>query len=147
MFRDAKEELARLERELLAAEQADADATADALLEEYLDEEDADVLGLFRDDRPDARDPADTDFDDIDFEDMDFGDDREMVYQNYSNDYGRKPHYSAYNSDRTDEDLDVYSDNVYQGGKDNVRGLLITALVLLGGIFAVLLFWVFRYLM
>ena len=83
---------------------------------------------------------------------MDFGygipdDSRGMVYRNYSNNYGRgNPSRPAQNSDRTDEDLDVYSDRVYQEEKDNVRGLLITAMLLLGGIVAVLLFWVFRYI-
>lgn len=128
MFRDAKEELARLEAELLAADRADEEAANDALLEEFLNEED---------DYPDG--------------DMDFGygipdDSRGMVYRNYSNNYGRgNPSRPVHNSDRTDEDLDVYSDWVYQEEKDNVRGLLITAMMLLGGIVAVLLFWVFRY--
>lgn len=133
MFRDAKEELARLEAELLATERAEEN---DALLEAFLREEDGE------------EDPLEDYLeDDVDFEDMDFGDHPGMVYQNYSNNYGRNPQpRAAYNSDRTDEDLNVYSDEVYQGQKDNIRGLLITALVLLGGIFAVLLFWVFRYL-
>ena len=125
MFRDAKEELKRLEAELLEAEKQDKQ---DALLEAFLaeEEEEDDFLGDFWEEDP--LPPKNT------------------VYHNFSNNYGRDiPDVDIYNSDDCDEDLNDYSEDVRKGRSSN-RGLLITALMLLLGIAGVLVFWVLRYL-
>jgi len=69
------------------------------------------------------------------------------VYVNYANDYGRNLRnyasgYKAYNTDTTDTDLESFSEEVYESKKENLRGLWITALVLLIAIFGVLA-WAF----
>ena len=109
MFRDAKEELARLE---------------DALLEEEAQEEPE-----FLEEAP-GEDPD--------------------VYVNYANDYGRNLRnfasgYKAYNTDTTDTDLDSFSKEVYESKKENLKGLWITALVLIIAIFGVLVWGFLRF--
>lgn len=84
MFRDTKEELARLERELLAEE------------ENYAEEPEDDGFDAFLDD-PD-----------------DFGEEHPGIYQNYSNGYGRKQPHNVYNADQTDEDLEAFSDTIQE---------------------------------
>lgn len=111
MFRDTSEELARLEAELLKEEEPEAEA----LLEE--EEEDP---WLYEDTMPEEED---------------------VVFQNYSNDYGKNLRnyasgYRAYNTDETDEDLDYYSEEVHRGKRSGgclavVLGLL--ALILAAG--------------
>ena len=144
MFRDTKEELRRLEEELLAAErEASEMARADRLLEEFLAEED-----------------------DYDDSEEDFMQDYpaglvagQNGYRNYSNNYGQtpqnygQPQYGqpqtpppVYNTDWTDEDLEDYSDEVYEEPKDDLRGLVVLAMFLLAGILGVLAFWAVRYL-
>ena len=65
------------------------------------------------------------------------------MYQNYSNDYGRNLRnyatgYQAYNSDDCDEDLEAFSEEVYEEPEESSNtGLLILACVLatiLGGV-------------
>lgn len=92
MFRDASEELERLQAELLAEEEPEEEIPDQPPEEDYLYDE-------YEDTRP-AQGPA--------------------VYQNYSNDYGKNLRnyasgYRAYNTDTTDEDLDEYSEEVRQG--------------------------------
>ena len=144
MFRDTKEELRRLEEELLAAErEASEMARADRLLEEFLAEED-----------------------DYDDSEEDFMQDYpaglvagQNGYRNYSNNYGQPQNYGqnpnygrpqtpppVYNTDWTDEDLEDYSDEVYEQPKDDLRGLVVLAMFLLAGILGVLAFWAVRYL-
>ena len=111
MFRDAKEELARLEEALLEEE------AQEELEEEFLEEE-----------------PG---------EDPD-------VYVNYANDYGKSLRnyasgYKAYNTDTTDTDLESFSEEVYESKKEDLKGLWITALVLLIAIFGVLAWAFFRF--
>ena len=75
-------------------------------------------------------------------------DDREQptVYSNYSNRYGRDLRnyasgYRAYNTDRSDPELEAYSETVQQPDGERSRGVLplaLTALVLLTAIVAVL---------
>ena len=81
-------------------------------------------------------------------------------YRNYSNNYGQtpqnygqNPNYGrpqtpppVYNTDWTDEDLEDYSDEVYEEPKDDLRGLVVLAMFLLAGILGVLAFWAVRYL-
>ena len=150
MFRDTKEELRRLEEELLAAErEASEMARADRLLEEFLAEED-------------GYDDSEEDF----MQDYPAG----LVagsggYRNYSNHYGQDPNYGqpqnygqprnyrqpqtpppVYNTDWTDEDLEEYSQEVYEQPRDDLRGLVVLAMFLLAGILGVLAFWAVRYL-
>ncbi len=91
MFRDTSEELARLEEELLAEEEPE---------EELPPEEEADPW-MYEDTRA-SRNP--------------------QIYQNYSNDYGKNLRnyasgYRAYNTDRSDEDLEQYSEKVRKGSR------------------------------
>lgn len=118
MWRDAEEELQRLEAELLAEEEPveEEDLLEDALLDELLQDTRAENVG---------------------------------VYQNFSNDYGKKLRnyasgYKAYNSDKTDEDLECYSETVREPEK-GITGLVITAIALTLGILAVLAWWLLRY--
>lgn len=119
MFKDTKEELQRLEEQLLSQEpQAHTEDELDALLEQFLNE-------------PDEEPAAQT----------------RTVYQNYSNGYGdERKEFRAYNTDKTDRDLDAYSDDVYEPKKESLTGLLVTAALLLLGIAGVLMWWVVRFL-
>ena len=152
MFKDTDEALARLTEELLKAEEEDE---AEDYEEEYYEEEDL------------SEEEYDEDYDE-DYEDEDYEEDEEQappeyiyddtraaqgpaVYQNYSNDYGRNLRnyasgYQAYNSDDCDEDLDAFSEEVYEEPpeKDNT-GLLVTACVLATILGAVVLFVVLKY--
>lgn len=120
MFRDAKEELERLESELLAEE--DETPEEELLPEETLDE-------LLQDTRA-AQSGG--------------------VYSNFSNGYGRNLRnyasgYKAYNSDKCDEDLDTYSEAVRAPMRSGLTGWVVLALLLLAGIFAVLIWYLVRY--
>ena len=83
--------------------------------------------------------------DDLDEDDLDEDEpEEEVIYHNYSNNYGRN---RVYNADRTDTDLEEFSDQVYQPKKR--RELLVLtaiALALVGAIMGVLAWWVARYL-
>ena len=111
MFKDKKEELRRLEEELLLEEALEAE---EARLEEELEEAQA-LLDS----------------------DTDYGEESEQTYYNYSNRYGKV---NAYNNDTTDEDLDAYSDRVYTAGNEKsnmglvllATGLLVAIVVVLG---------------
>ncbi len=117
MFKDKKEELSRLEAELLLEAQAEKE---EARLEEELEEADA----LLDDEN-------------------DYGEESEETYYNYSNRYGT---IRAYNNDTADDDLDAYSDAVYEGTKKNSIGCLtLLALALLVAIVFVLGWCVLRY--
>ena len=103
MFKDKKEELKRLEEALLLeAQQEEAEAQQEAELEE------AEALL----DDPD-------DFGEIDAE----------AYRNYANQYGKV---KAYNTDRTDAQLEDFSNTVYEGEhRSSNLGLLALAAALL----------------
>ena len=109
MFKDKKEELSRLEAELLLEAQAEEE---EARLEEELEAADA----LLDDE-------------------SDYGEETEETYCNYSNRYGKV---RAYNNDTADGDLDAYSDAVYEGRKKTgcltllAMGLLIAIVFVLG---------------
>ena len=105
MHKDTKEALARLEEALLEDENpALNEEDLDALLEEFLDE------------------------DDQDFAPHPHG------YQNFANGY------NAYNSDNTDEDLDVYSDEVFEEPEIMPLSLRITLGISLAGAVVSLLY-------
>ncbi len=116
MFKDASEELERLQAELLAEEEPE---------EEYEEEETYEEDPWLYEDTAPEGDP--------------------VIYQNYSNDYGKELRnyasgYRAYNSDITDEDLEDYSEQVRQGrGSGSFLGVLAILLVL--ALLAVLLAW------
>lgn len=120
MFRDTSEELARLEAELLAEEEPEEE-------EQPLEEEEGeeDLPWQFEDTRPAGG---------------------QVIYQNYSNDYGKELRnyasgYRAYNSDDCDEDLEEYSEDVRQGKRSGGTVLLaIIACLLALAIAAVVIF-------
>lgn len=150
MFNDAKRELERLSEELLREEE-DEEIPEDSEEEEYYDEEDFD----------------EEDFDEEDYDEEDFDEEDDAppeyiyedtraaqgpaVYQNYSNGYGRNLRnyasgYRAYNSDDCDEDLDAFSQEVYEEPPEKSNmGLVITACVLATILGAVALFLVLQY--
>ena len=130
MFKDAKEELNRLEAELLAeepfppektplGEETDEDILDDAVLNALLEE--TQKIGN-----------ADE-------------------YQNYSNLYGsvRNDHtqvFQAYNTDKSDQDLESYSKEVQDvPPQKSLTGLIITAALLSAGILGILIWWLLRY--
>ena len=145
MFNDAKRELERLSEELLREEE-DEEIPEDSEEEEYYDEEDFD----------------EEDYDEEDFDEEDdappeyiYEDTRAAqgpaVYQNYSNGYGRNLRnyasgYRAYNSDDCDEDLDAFSEDVYDAEDERSNtGLIVTACVLASILAGVMLFVVLKY--
>lgn len=105
MHKDTKEALARLEEALLEDETPELDdEDLDALLEEFLDEDD-----------------------------HDFGD-HPQAYQNFANGY------RAYNTDRADLDMDVYSDEVLEEPEVPALFLRIVLITALAGAAASLLY-------
>ena len=50
-----------------------------------------------------------------------------------------------YNSDRTDEDLEEFSEEVYEPKKDNLTGLALLFILLCLGIICVMLYWLLRW--
>ena len=117
MFKDKKEELSRLEAELLMEAQAEEE---DARLEAELEE----AAALLDDEN-------------------DYGEESEETYYNYSNRYGKV---RAYNNDTSDGDLEAYSNDVYSGGKKKGIGCLtLLALALLVAIVFVLGWFVLRF--
>lgn len=130
MFHDAQEELKRLEAELLAEEAPAGEPEDTPAQDDLLDEESLDAL-LAQTQRIETPEGA-------------------SVYQNYSNDFGKNLRnyasgYRAYNTDRTDEDLEEFSQQVYSPKKKGLAGLVITALLLTAAIFAVLCYLVLRF--
>ena len=106
MFRDTDEALKRLERQLL-------EEAPEAQEQELLDE---DTLDALLEDGAQEGGPA--------------------VYQNFSNGYGTQLRnyatgYKAYNSDKTDTDLDSYSETVRQGSHHGGLVWLVVVLALL----------------
>lgn len=109
MFRDASEELKRLEAELLAEEKPE---------EELPPEEDDDYF-LFEDTRPEG-DPEIY---------QNYSNDYGKNLRNYASGY------RAYNTDETDEDLERYSEETYKA-KRSGTGCLIVLLCLLAVVLA-----------
>ena len=102
MFRDKKEELRRLEEELLQEAQLEEEENR---LEEELEEAQA------------LLDEAE-----------DYGEESEETYFNYANRYGEV---RAYNGDQTDEDMDRYSEDVYSGKRKKGVSCLVVVLMFL----------------
>lgn len=121
MFKDTDEELSRLSSELLKEEDEseEYDEEYDEDYEEDYDEEDI--------------------FPEYDYEDTRAAQDP-VAYQNYSNGY------RAYNSDDCDEDLDAFSEDVYEAEEERSNtGLVILACVLASILALVMLFMVLKY--
>lgn len=113
MFKDAKEELKRLEEALLEEEEdQQADEDVEALLDQAKEmlEQTSDETQVFRW-QPEELQRS-----------------------------GR-----MYNSDRTDEDLQQFSEQVRGGEKKSLTGLIIIAAILAAGIVAVVIWWILRY--
>ena len=120
MFKDQKEELQRLEQALLAEE-------------DTVEEQEEELPSLEDTLRWEDTRPADG----------------PVVYQNFSNDYGAELRnyasgYKAYNTDKTDNDLDSYSETVRQGNK-STAALVVLAGVLAAGIIAVTVYLLLRF--
>ena len=117
MFKDKKEELRRLEEELLLEAQLEEE-------EDRLEEELEEAQALL--------DEAE-----------DYGEESEETYFNYANRYGEVP---IYNGDRTDEDMERYSDEVYGGRKNKgVSALAALAVCLMVAIVLVFGWCVLRF--
>lgn len=114
MFRDAREELERLERQLQEAEDTCREEEYEGL--DYEDDEEA-VL--------EQQDPS-------------MPEDDPAFYRNYANDY------TVYNTDRTDVDLEQYSEEVRQPRSTGIGGLLVLAALLLAAIACALVYLVLK---
>ena len=125
MFKDTDEELSRLSSELLKEEEEVYDEAYEEVEEAYEEtQEEYDSEEVFPDyDYEDTRAVKDP-----------------VVYQNYSNGY------RAYNSDDCDEDLDAFSEDVYEAQEERSNtGLVILACVLASMLGLVMLFMVLKY--
>ena len=137
MFKDTDEELSRLSSELLKAEEE----------EDYEEEYDEEYDEESYEEEPYQEEEA---LPEYDYEDTRAAQ-GPAVYQNYSNDYGRNLRnyangYQAYNSDDCDEDLDAFSEDVYEAETEQSNtGLVILACVLASILAAVVLFMVLKY--
>ena len=125
MFRDAQEELERLQAQLLEETEEEEEAFQEEASEEdtFLDEEDFDEL----------------------LSDTDQGE-NPGVYQNFSNDYGRNLRnfatgYKAYNTDRTDVSPDEISEEMLEEKSANLTWLWVLLIVMLAVIGVI--FWSF----
>ena len=117
MFKDKKEELRRLEEELLLEAQLEEE-------EDRLEEELEEAQALL--------DEAE-----------DYGEESEETYFKYANRYGQV---HAYNADHTDEDMEHYSDEVYGGRKNKgVSALAALAVCLMVAIVLVFGWCVLRF--
>jgi hypothetical protein len=136
MFKDTDEELARLASELLKAEEEEIEEYDEEDYEEY---EDAtyDEEEVYDEDYEEY--PSEEELPAYAYEDTRVRQDT-VVYQNYSNGY------QAYNSDDCDEDLDAFSEDVYDAEDERSNtGLIVTACVLASILAGVMLFVVLKY--
>ena len=137
MFKDTDEALARFEAELLQEEETKKIPTMELCTEEeeWINEEPVDEEIL----------PPEFVYTDT------RAADGPVVYQNYSNNYGKDLRnyatgYRAYNSDVLDEDLQAFSDDVLQTEPEKRNTpLILIACALLLGIVAVLIYWLFLF--
>ena len=82
--------------------------------------------------------------DDLPEEDYRFGEETPEVYRNFSNGYREV---RAYNTDRTDEELEHFSEEVRQPRKNtDILVLCAIALCLIAGIIGVLCWWAVRFM-
>ena len=134
MFKDRNEELQRLEQALLEDEEEEV-----SLAEEPGEEDESEEY----DEEYDEDYEEDYDEEDI-FPEYDYEDTRAaqdpVAYQHYSNGY------RAYNSDDCDEDLDAFSEDVYEAEEERSNtGLVILACLLALGILGMVIFMLLCY--
>ncbi len=129
MFRDTKEELKRLEQQLLAEEDEQIqEESAEDISSEELEE----LKQLLESNSEEPMITEDDDFDIV----RNF----DGQVRNYANNY------KAYNSDKSDTDLESYSEEVRNPSQDRSESFLtVLALVLLAGILGVLAWWLVRF--
>ena len=129
MFQDAKEELKRLEQQLLAEEDEPVqEESAEDISSEELEE----LKQLLESDSEKPMITEDDDFDIV----RNF----DGQVRNFANNY------KAYNSDKTDTDLESYSEEVRYPSQDRSESFLtVLALVLLAGILGILVWWLVRF--
>ena len=129
MFQDAKEELKRLEQQLLAEEDEPVqEESAEDISSEELEE----LKQLLESDSEKPMITEDDDFDIV----RNF----DGQVRNFANNY------KAYNSDKTDTDLESYSEEIRYPSQDRSESFLtVLALVLLAGILGILVWWLIRF--
>lgn len=149
MFRDAKEELERLQQELL--EEEETKVLPIPTPRQIREEEDRRMVRSARD-ADDLEDIAD--FLNMDEEELDRllnsepGGAAQPDYRNYSNGYGRRPQFYDMEQEPDDpepDDYDTYEDTEPERPR-SLKGLILLAAFLLLGIGCVLLYWVVRLL-
>ena len=129
MFQDAKEELKRLEQQLLAEED---EPVQEESTEDISSEELEELKQLLESDSEEPMITEDDDFDTV----RNF----DGQVRNFANNY------KAYNSDKTDTDLESYSEEVRYPSKDRSESFLtVLALVRLAGILGILVWWLVRF--
>lgn len=129
MFQDAKEELKRLEQQLLAEED---EPVQEESTEDISSEELEELKQLLESDSEKPMITEDDDFDIV----RNF----DGQVRNFANNY------KAYNSDKTDTDLERYSEEVRYPSQDRSESFLtVLALVLLAGILGILVWWLVRF--
>jgi len=119
MYKDAKEELKRLEEALLEEEEDQQAETAEAA--------ETDIDALLEQTK----------------EMLEKSSDETQVFHWSPEELQRSGR--VYNADRTDEDLQQFAEQVRDGGKKSLTGWIITAAVLAAGIAAVVIWWIIRY--
>ena len=117
MYKDAKEELKRLEEALLEEEETQPEKP----------DEDADLDALLEQARELLKEPSD----------------ETQVFHWQPEELKGTAH--VYNTDKMDGDLDSFSEEVRSGGQKSLTGLVVTAIALAAGIVAVLIWWIVRY--
>ena len=129
MFQDAKEELKRLEQQLLAEED---EPVQEESTEDISSEELEELKQLLESDSEEPMITEDDDFDTV----RNF----DGQVRNFANNY------KAYNSDKTDTDLERYSEEVRYPSQDRSESFrTVLALVLLAGILGILVWWLVRF--
>lgn len=129
MFQDAKEELKRLEQQLLAEED---EPVQEESTEDISSEELEELKQLLESDSEKPMITEDDDFDIV----RNF----DGQVRNFANNY------KAYNSDKTDTDLERYSEEIRYPSQDRSESFLtVLALVLLAGILGILVWWLIRF--
>ena len=132
MFKDTQQELQRLEEELLAEDEKELEETAQE--EEYEDFVDFSEF--------------DQDMMDLAASTLVFRSGAEKFRQQLNEQQRESTPVRAYNSDETDEDLDDYSEEVWEPSRKkdgSLMGLTVLAVILTLCIVAVLAWWLARF--
>lgn len=149
MFKDTEKELKRLEEELLAQEEEDeASRQSD---EEYEDGYDQDWEEMF-DEAPAENAGQEEDWQDMTrvfYGGVEGWQDETRVYNTDALQAQQQANRSCggriYNTDKTDEDLSDYGEQIREPAGKSLTGLMVTAALLTAGILGVVIFWLVRY--